>query len=177
MIARTILASALFALVFVPDLSGQRGDFRPFEMTIEIWNSEAVGLADGRYLPRTDLYRLVYWDRRSWKLEMYESGRIVDGSECRAGDTYRYDLREGWTYRTSDPTFCNGVGRWIHWGIAWTYPWQRTPGPEPGQVTLTDPGERIVFDLRTGLPVVYEAGPVSGSVGYRETYRLERFLD
>lgn len=76
-----------------------------------------------------------------------------------------------------------GLDRDVQWrrpldplGLAWTYPWERSPGPGPNQVTITDPGERVVFDLRTGLPVVYEAGRVGGSIGYRETYRLERFL-
>lgn len=175
-IARAVLGLIAICLVTIPDLAGNRGDFRPFFMTIEVWNAEAVRLADGTRLPRTDLFRLEYWDRRNWTLTQLEAERIVDGSSCRSGDTYRYDLREGWTYRTSDPTFCNGVGRWIHWGIAWSYPWAREDGPEPGQVTYSDPGERIVFDIRTGLPVVYEAGLTTGSAKSRETYRLERYL-
>lgn len=181
MVARVILATVLVALVFIPDLSGQRGDFRPFLMTIEFWNAEAIGLSDGTRLPRTEIYRLEYWDRRNWSMTRIDDpeyvDRFVEGRRCRAGRYHQYDARVGWVWMSDDPGFCNGVGRWIHWGIAWTYPWAREDGPQPGQVTYTDPGERVVFDLRTGLPVVYEAGLTTGAAKVRETFRLEGFLD
>lgn len=114
------LGVAAVSAALLGDVAGAR-DFRPFTMTIEYWNAEAIGFSDGRRLPRTDTYRLEYWDRRNWTM--------------------------------------------------------RQDGPEPGQVTYTDPGERIVFDLRTGLPVVYEAGLTTGPAKVRETYLLERFFD
>jgi hypothetical protein len=101
---------------------------------------------------------------------------LVEGRRCEAGRWHHIQPGVGWVFLSDDRDYCNGVPRWIHWGIAWRYPWDRSPGPELGQVTLTDPGERIVFDMRTGLPVVYEAGLTTGAVRYRETYRLERFL-
>ena len=67
---------------------------------------------------------------------------------------------------------CNGVGRWIHYGIASSFPWKREVAD--GRVTYTDPGERVVFDIATGLPLLYEAGLTTGSVGHREVFRVER---
>ena len=43
-----------------------------------------------------------------------------------------------------------------------------------GRVTYTLTGEQGVFDLATGLPLLYEAGLSTGSVGHREVFRVER---
>jgi len=173
------LGLAVMVVASVGDVAGAR-DFRAFVMTIEYWNAEAIGLSDGTRLPRTDVYTLEYWNRRNWTMTRIDDpdrrDRFVEGRRCRAGQYYYYD-QGGWQWSSDDPGFCNGVGRWIHWGIAWSYQWVREAGPEPGQVTYTDPGERVVFDLRTGLPLVYEAGLTTGAVKERESYRLERFLD
>jgi hypothetical protein len=175
------LATLALLTALVPDLAGSRADFRPFEMTIEIWSAEAGSRPDGTKVSRTEVYRVEYHDRRNWKMTRIEDPArpdlVVEGRVCINGRWHHYQPGTGWVFLSDDPSYCNGIGRWIHWGLAWSYPWVRTPGPEPHQVTLTDPGERIVFDLRTGLPVVYEAGRIDGEVGYRETYRLERHLD
>jgi hypothetical protein len=65
---------------------------------------------------------------------------------------------------------CNGVGRWIHYGIASSFPWKREVAA--GLVTYTDPGERVEFDLATGLPLLYEAGLTTGSVGISRSSAL-----
>lgn len=167
------------ACALVADVAGAR-DFQPFLMTIEQWLAVAERHSDGSTRPRTELSRLEYWDRRNWTMTRIDDpehvDRFVEGRRCRAGRYHHYDPRVGWQWLSDDPGFCNGVDRWIHWGIAWHYPWARTDGPGSDQVTYLDPGERIVFDARTGLPLLYEAGPVDGPVGARITYRLERFL-
>jgi hypothetical protein len=72
---------------------------------------------------------------------------------------------------------CNGVGRWIHHGVAWTYGWwSRHDGPLPAQVTYEASGERVIFDLQTGLPVRYEAGLTRGATPLATTdYTVERY--
>lgn len=167
------------AVALVGDVAGAR-DFRPFLMTIEQWDAEAGSTSDGRKLPRTEVYRLEYWDRRNWTLTRVDDpedvDRFVEGRRCRAGQYSWYDPQLGWRWGSSDPADCNGVGRWIHWGIAWHYRWARIDGPLPGQVTYEDPGERVVFDVRTGLPLLYEAGLTRGPARARDIYRLERYL-
>ena len=179
MFYRLALALAAVPAIMLGDVAGAR-EFRPFTMTIESWNAEAIGLSDGTRLPRTEVYWLEYWDRRNWTMTRIDDparpDRFIEGRRCRAGKYHYYD-QGNWQWGSDDPGFCNGVSRWIHWGMAWSYQWAREDGPQPGQVTYTDPGERVMFDLRTGLPLVYEAGPTTGAVKARETYRLERFLD
>jgi hypothetical protein len=174
-----VLGVAALAVALVGDVAGAR-DFRPFLMTIEQWDAEAESTSDGRKLPRTEVYRLEYWDRRNWTLTRIDDPKHVDrfaeGRRCRAGRHHAYDTQVGWRPISDDPAFCNGVPRWIHWGMAWHYGWARTDGPLPGQVTYTDPGERVVFDVRTGLPLLYEAGRAHGPVLTRDVYRLERYL-
>ena len=64
------------------------------------------------------------------------------------------------------------MNRWIHPGLACCYRWKKEIAD--GRLTYTDPGERVVFDLGTGLPLLYEAGKVDGAVGQRTIYRVER---
>lgn len=178
---RVMLLLAAISIAAVADVRNLR-DFPPFEMTIEFWLREAVSYPDGRTEPRTDTYRVIYWDRRNWTFTRIDfpkdPERYIEGRMCRAGKWHWYDARSGWQLGDDDPAMCNGVTRWLAYGIAWWHPWQRTPGPERHQVTLTDPGERVIYNLRTGLPLLYEAtSRRTGEVGSRETYRLDRFLD
>jgi len=66
---------------------------------------------------------------------------------------------------------CTSLDRWIHYGIAWSFPWKKEVGN--GTITYTDPGERVVFDANSGLPLVYEAGLTTRAVRYRVTYHVE----
>jgi hypothetical protein len=151
-------------------------------MTIEEWNSERIGLADGRRLEGTYVYRLEYFRRDEWTLTLisdevpgYQVGPPREKPiACRGGVYGRIEPSGAFTETSRDPAFCNGVGRWIHYGIAWNYGWKKEIGD--GVITYTDPGERVVFDAKTGLPLLYEAGRVNGAVGLRTVYQVERWL-
>ena len=152
-----------------------RADFSPFVMTIEQWDSNR-GYRDGRTIQGTAVYRLEYQRRDDWTLTLltdevvpYEPGQ---GMACRSGTYGSIDARGAFTALSKDSELCNGVGRWIHYGIASSYPWKKEVAG--GLVTYTDPGERVVFDLATGLPRLYEAGLTTGAVGHREVFRVER---
>ncbi len=156
------------------------GDFAPFVMTIEEWDAQRVGFADGRTLAGTSVYRLEYASRADWTLTLLSDdvpgyGFVQtpgQGNACR-GDKYgQIDPSGGFRVTDAEPGACNGIGRWIHYGIAWSYPWPKEISD--GLVTYTSTGERVVFDLRTGLPVLYEAGRPSGPIGHRTVFRLER---
>lgn len=174
----SVLAIAAVELAWPPP-----PDFPPFVMTIEEWTSQRVGLSDGRRLAGTYVYRLEYRRRDDWSLtlvfdEVPGYSKAVDPYDnwtCRDGVYGHVDRAGAFQERSRDPLFCNGVGRWIHYGLAWRYPWKREVAN--GQITLTDPGERIVFDQPSGLPLLYEAGLTNSGVGSRTTFRLERWLE
>jgi hypothetical protein len=170
-----VLAVAIAAVQFLaPRL---RPDFPPFVMTIEQWDRVRVGYSDGRTIGGTSVWRLDYDRRDDWTLilvtdELAPQDPGGHGQACHNG-TYGYIETDGkFTATETHSLNCNGVGRWIHHGIAWSYPWKKEVAD--GRVTYTDPGERVVFDLATGLPLLYEAGSTTGSVGHREVFRVER---
>ena len=177
-------ALALLALASIPLLAADahRTDFPPFVMLIEDWNARAMGTANGLYFEGRWASRLVYRDHANWTLEVV----ATSGSAQGLGSTFRcengwYSTYEAVTGQRPPPIFepglCNGVGRWIHYGAAWSHGWwARHDGPLSGQVTYEDPGERVVFDLRTGLPVRYEAGvTVSATPLLTTDFILERY--
>jgi hypothetical protein len=154
-----------------------RPDFPPFVMTIEQWDRVRVSYSDGRNIGGTSIYRIEYHrsDDWSWTLvrdELAPQDPGGHGYACRDG-TYGYvEVGGQFTATETHSANCNGVGRWIHYGIAWFFPWEKEVAA--GRITYTDPGERVVFDLTTGLPLLYEAGLTTGSVGHRELFRVER---
>jgi hypothetical protein len=159
-------------------------DFPPFVMTIEEWNAERVGLPDGRRLAGTFVYRLDYVRRDHWTQTLiadevpgYDPGPPREKPiACRDGVYGWIEPSGNFTETSRDPDFCNGVPRWIHYGMAWNYhPWQKETGD--GVITYSDPGERVVFDATTGLPRLYEAGRADGTVRYRIVYRLDRWMN
>lgn len=170
-----VLALAIAAVqLLAPRL---RPDFPPFVMTIEQWDRVRVAYSDGRTIGGTSVWRLDYNRRDDWTLtlvtdELALQGPGGHGQACHNG-TYGYIETGGkFTATETNSLNCNGVGRWIHHGFAWSYPWKKEVAD--GRVTYTDPGERVVFDLATGLPLLYEAGLTTGSVGHREVFRVER---
>ena len=172
------VAIAVVKLLPWPSAAG-RPDFRPFVMTIEEWDSARTRYPDGRTTGGTSIYRLEYQRRDLWTLTLVsdDTGAMAlgQGNACRNG-AYGQVSPDG-TFRvtSSDPDMCNGVPRWVRPGMACCYSWSRSVGD--GLVTYTSPGERVVFDLQTGLPHIYEAGPVGGAaVGHRTVYRWERWL-
>ena len=153
-----------------------RPDFPAFVMTIEQWDRVRVAYSDGRTVGGTSVYRVDYHRRDDWtwtlvrdEVASLEPGQ---GVACRNGTYGQLDAAGTFTATSTDPAMCNGVGRWIHYGIASSFPWKREVAD--GLVTYTDPGERVVFDFATGLPLLYEAGLTTGSVGHREVFRVER---
>lgn len=181
-----IAATAIAAAIVVGQVrpwSAAAPDFPPFLMTIEEWNSQRVGFPDGRRLAGTYVYRLEYVRRDHWTQTLIADE--VPGHDpgpprekpiaCRDGVYGWIEPSGAFTETSRDPGHCNGVGRWIHYGMAWNYRWQKEIGD--GVITYSDPGERVVFDAASGLPRLYEAGPVDGTVGYRIVYRFERWLN
>jgi hypothetical protein len=145
-------------------------------MTIEQWDSDR-GYRDGRTIEGTAIYRIEYLSRDNWTWtlvtdEVAPQDPGGHGYACRDG-TYGYiDAPGNFTATSTNSDNCNGVGRWIHYGIAWSFPWKKEVAD--GRITYTDPGERVVFDQATGLPLLYEAGLTTGSVQHREAFRVER---
>lgn len=176
--AAALIASSIVAVQLLPWPRGR--DFPPFVMTIEHWNSRRLSLADGRVLAGTYVHRLEYERRDDWTLTLI--GDDVPGYDpgpprekpiaCRNGVYGWIEPTGTFTVMSRDASFCNGVGRWIHYGMAWNWVWEKQVGD--GIITYTDPGERVVFDATSGLPVLYEAGRVNGPVGERIVYRVER---
>ena len=153
-------------------------DFAPFVMTIEDWTSAKMGFSDGRVIEGTTIHRLDYRSRDEWTLTLVSETPVAPrppqpvGYACRSG-TYGHITTDGmFAAQSTDPRMCSGVGRWIHYGIAWSYPWKKEIDGE--HITYTDPGERVVFDRVTGLPLLYEAGLTRGYVGQRTVFRVAR---
>src|SRR6266545_8290730 len=170
----TTLVALGVTIALVQLLPSSARDFPPFLMTIEEWNSARVGYADGRTLGGTAVYRLEYHRRDDWTLTLVSDDVVPQvpgqGSACRKGTYGHLDAQGRFTVTSTDPAMCNGVGRWVHYGVARSYAWEKEVRGDV--VIYTDPGERVVFDLATGLPLLYEAGPVGGPVGSRDVYRL-----
>ena len=175
--AGTITVLLLAGTIGAAQLLPPFGDFRPFVMTIEAWNSARVMNADGGTLPGTSTYWLEYRRYDTWKMTLIDDDisrdQIGEAWECDRGMFMTLDPRGRMTTWSNDSGNCNGVARWIHYGIAQWCPWQRTV--ENGRAICTDGAERVVVDLATGLPVLYEAGLSRGSVGERTTFRVEHY--
>ena len=153
-----------------------RPDFPAFVMTIEQWDKVRVAYSDGRTIGGMSVYRVEYHRRDDWTWTLVKDevapAEPGQGVACRNGTYGQLDAAGNFTATSTDPAMCNGVGRWIHYGIASFFPWKREVADR--LVTYTDPGERVVFDLASGLPLLYEAGLTTGSVGHREVFRVER---
>lgn len=170
-------ATLLLALAFAGSDVPAAADYASFVMTYESYSVDRIHYADGRMVAGTATYRLEYRRRGDWDLFLVEDTvrpEAHDEWHCRAGQRVRFDAAGRPAVIDRDRSLCWGVNRWIGSPtLATARWWVRREGPLPGQVTYTDPGERVVFDLRTGLPASYEAGLVDGGVAsYRETYRL-----
>lgn len=176
-----LFAVALGIATFRPDVlpwaSRAMPDFRPFVMTIEEWDAARMQFADGRTAGGIAIYRLEYHRRDHWSLTLVsdELGGVPrQGNACRDGTYGSIDVDGVFHARSTDSGFCNGVSRWIRPGMACCYRWRKEIAN--GRVTYYETGERVIFDLETGLPVLYEAGPAEGGVSSRTVYRLERWL-
>jgi hypothetical protein len=174
--ALSTLAVLAVAIALVQLLAPRlRADFPGFVMTIEQWDN-ARAYREGRYIGGTAVYRVEYHRRDDWTWTLVKDEVVPQepgqGVACRSGTYGQLDARGNFRATSTDPAMCNGVGRWIHYGIASSFPWKREVAD--GRVTYTDPGERVVFDIATGLPLLYEAGLTTGSVGHREVFRVER---
>jgi hypothetical protein len=172
-----VLAVAIAAVQLLPPLL--RPDFPPFVMTMEQWDKVRVAYSDGRTVGGTAIYRIEYHRRDDWTWTLVTDEVSPEdpgghGYACRSG-TYGYIEAPGhFTATSTDSVYCNGVGRWIHYGIASSLPSPWTKEVADGHVTYTLTGERVVFDLASGLPLLYEAGLSTGAVGHREVFRVER---
>ena len=172
-----VLTIAIAAVRFLAPLL-PRPDFPPFVMTIEQWDN-VRGYRDGRYVGGTAVYRIEYHHRDDWTWilvtdEVAPGDLGGHGYACRNG-TYGYvEVGGKFTATETHSDNCNGVGRWIHYGIASSLPSPWTKEVADSRVTYTLTGERLVFDLTTGLPLLYEAGLTTGAVGHREVFRIER---
>jgi len=178
LVAVTVGIAALQLKVLPLPTSATPSDLRPFVMTIEEWAAARMSYSDGRTVGGTAVYRLEYQRRDHWTLTLVSDdlGALPpgEGKACRNGTYGSIGADGAFRPESSDPGLCNGVRRWIHPGLACCYPWKKEIAD--GRVTYTDPGERVVFDLGTGLPLLYEAGPVGGVVGQRTRYHLERWV-
>ena len=172
-----VLALVIAAVEFLAPLF--RPDFPPFVMKIEQSDKVRVAYSDGRTIGGTSVYRVDYHRRDDWTWtlvtdEVSPQDPGGHGYACRNG-TYGY-LETGGKFTATETHSdnCNGVGRWIHYGIASSLPPPWTKEIVDGRVTYTLTGERVVFDLTTGLPLLYEAGLTTGAVGHREVFLVER---
>lgn len=179
MLLGLLVATVLASIASSGPPASTRGDFPSFVMTIDDWREVRIAYADGRTLGGTAVARLQYESRRSWTMtkmsdEVPNTGPPVpDVFACRDG-RYGHVDQNGVFFvggQTGAEAVCPSPDRWIQYGLAESYPWAKEIAD--GFVTYTDPGERVVFELRTGLPIVYEAGLSSGVVKHRRTYRLQ----
>ena len=177
--ALVAIAAAIGVVQVLPWPShGLAPDFRAFVMTIDEWDSARVTYPDGRTTGGTSVYRLEYHRGDEWTLTLVsdELGAMApgQGNACRDGAYGSIDPAGAFRETSRDPGSCNGVPRWVHSGMACCYSWPKTVAN--GLVTYASPGERVVFDMETRLPLVYEAGPVDGAIGHRTTFHWERWL-
>ena len=158
-----VLALAIAAVQLVAPLV-PRPDFSPFVMTIEQWDKVRVAYSDGRTIGGTSVYRVDYHRRDDWNWilvtdEVAPQDPGGHGYACHNG-TYGYVEAGGmFTATETHSDNCNGVGRWIHYGIATSLPSPWTKEVADGRVTYTLTGERVVFGVANGLPLLY--GPDS----------------
>lgn len=175
------LVACATAIVALQVLPWHRGDFAPFVMTITEWDTQRVGLSDGRTLAGTSVYRLEYHDRSNWTYILISDEvpgwGIVQipgqGYACRDGAYGSIDPSGAFQVRDRGSHLCDGIGRWIAYGMASSLRWNRTISGN--LVTYTTYGERVSFDRKTGLPTRYEAGLSPGAIGrHVTTFDVER---
>lgn len=183
MLARTMLLALMLATLLAsiasePAPAAARGDFPPFVMTIAYWDEVQIRYADGRTAGGTQISRLEYLSRSDWTIthltNEVPAGPVPPDSYACRGARYGHLAQNGvFTAggRTGSERICPAPDRWISHGVAEHWHWAKEVAD--GSVTYTDPGERVVFDLRTGLPTLYEAGTRLGGVKHRRTYRLD----
>jgi hypothetical protein len=173
-----VIALAVLVVQLVPWSSSTRGDFAPFMMTITGWSSARMGFSDGRVVAGTSVHHLEYKSRENWTLTLVsdEIGgspgvQTPDAYACRHG-LYGHLDSSGGFHVSNRPTPCPGPSRWIGYGMASSVPWERSVAD--GIVTYTNTGERVSFDLNSGLPILYEGGlSARGTAKERSTFVVE----
>ena len=148
----------LAALAFAQLLPRISGDFDPFTMKIEVYNTP-YGAAQG-VLALTGTDELHYTDHSNWTVQTVGDAYVY---ACRDGLYGHFD--EAGVFHSGsikDAFPCPAPGRWIAYGWARSVPWDKTVSGQT--VTYQSEGERVVFDLTTGLPVLYEAGASTGAL-------------
>jgi hypothetical protein len=174
------IAFALLAVELVPWSTLGRTDFAPFVMTITDWNAVRAQFSDGRTVSGTSVSRLEYRSRDSWTITLVSDevgGRpgveTPDAYGCRNGAYGHFDAAGGFHISDYAPRPCPGPSRWLAYGEAWSMPWAKSVSD--GVVTYEDTGERVSFDVRTGFPIVYEEGLITGSEpARRTTFQVEQ---
>ncbi len=176
-----VIALAMLVVQLVPWSSSLRGDLAPFAMTITGWSfARAGGFSDDRpTLSGTSVYRLEYSSRENWTLTLVsdEVGgspgvQTPDAYACRRG-LYGHLDSSGGFHLSKSPTPCPGASRWIAYGMASAVPWEKSVSD--GVVTYTHTGERVSFDLKSGLPILYEGGlNAGGAAKERITFVVEQ---
>jgi hypothetical protein len=177
--ALVALVACAFAIISLQVLPWP-GDFAPFVMTITGWSSARVGFSDGRTLPGTSVSRLDYRDRDNWTITLvsddivgWSGAQTPDAHACWRGVYGHVDLSSGALNSGQWTGPCPAPNRWIGYGIAWAVPWDKTISK--GVITYTSTGERVAFDMRTGMPLEYEAGISPFANGHTlMTYKVEQ---
>ena len=111
---------------------------------------------------------LRYVNRSNWQMHNPSDEYVY---ACNDG-LYGHFERTG-AFVITNPAFaypCPGPDRWIAYGAAWAVPWSRTISGDV--VTYTNGGERVTFDLKSGFPLTYEAGPPGGAPAERTVYTV-----
>lgn len=154
LVTSAVLAAAVAAVQLMPP-----NDFAPFTMRIDVY-----ALAPGY----SGTAELRYLDRANWQIRDPSDEYIY---ACNDG-LYGHFERTG-AFVITDPGHaypCPGPNRWIAYGMARAVPWEKSVAGDV--VTYTNTGERVAFDLKTGLPLVYETGPSGGPATQRTIYTL-----
>jgi hypothetical protein len=139
-------------------------DFRPFTMTIEMYQL----LPEGSSAVLSGRVELRYQNRANWQIHNANDEYIY---ACEDG-MYGHFERSG-AFVITSPGYaypCPAPARWIGYGIAWALPWDKTI--EADHISYTNTGERVVFDRNTCLPLLYEVGPIGGAAVQRTVYTL-----
>lgn len=156
------------------------GDFAPFVMTITGWSSARVGFSDGRTPPGTSVSQLDYRSRDNWTITLvsdaivgWGGAQTPDAYACRNGVYGHVDLSSGVVNSGQWTGPCPAPNRWIGYGVAWGIPWDKTISN--GVITYTSIGERVSFDMKTGMPLEYEAAISPFANGHTLiTYKVEQ---
>ena len=132
-------------------------DFAPFTMRIETSGPES----------RAGVAELHYTNRSNWSLHDPDDEYIY---ACNDGLYGHFDAAGVFTTSggIADAIRCPGANRWIAYGSASAMPWPKTVSGDA--ITYTNGNERVVFDRKTGFPLVYEAKRPDSSVGYRMVF-------